>query len=125
VGSGIDPTDRHAAAEIAGHLVQGDGEWGLRRSGDELTEALAQTDLFPEEYLQMLQVAETSGTIPETLQRLSPEFEDQARRSLSTLATVASYGVWLMVAGCIVFVIFRIALWYVGMLQGAVNDALR
>jgi type IV pilus assembly protein PilC len=94
-------------------------------SGDELTEALAQTDLFPEDYLQMLQVAETSGTIPETLQRLSPEFEDQARRSLSTLATVASYGVWLLVAGCIVFVIFRIALWYVGLLQGAVNDALR
>jgi len=29
-----------------------------------------------------------------------------------------------MVAACIVFVIFRIALWYVGMLQGAVNDAL-
>ncbi|MFN8857067.1 MAG: type II secretion system F family protein [Planctomycetaceae bacterium] len=93
--------------------------------GDELTEALAQTDLFPEDYLQMLQVAETSGTIPETLQRLSPEFEDQARRSLSTLATVASYGVWLMVAACIIFVIFRIALWYVGMLQGAVNDAFR
>lgn len=91
------------------------------QAGDELSDALAASNLFPEEYLQMLQVAETSGTIPETLQRLSPQFEDQARRSLRLLATALSWLVWLIVAGCIIFVIFRIALWYVGLINDAVN----
>ena len=90
-------------------------------AGDELTEALAASNLFPEEYIQMLQVAETSGTIPETLQRLSPQFEEQARRSLAMLATALGWLVWLFVAGCIVFVIFRIALWYVGLINNAVQ----
>lgn len=94
------------------------------QQGDELTEALGTSGLFPEEFLQMLQVAEASGTIPETLQRLGPQFEDQARRSLSMLAMVLSWLVWLAVAGCIIFVIFRIAMWYVGMINDAINNPL-
>lgn len=85
--------------------------------GQEVSVALDAVRLFPDDYLHMVQVAETTGTIPEMLQKLSPEFESQARRSLSALAAVMGWVVWLIVAGLIVFVIFSIFLKYVGMIN--------
>lgn len=89
----------------------------LVKQGEELSVALDATRLFPEEFLQMVQVAESSGTVPETLERLSPQFEDQARRSLGALAALLGWLVWVVVAGLIVFIIFSIFLRYVGMIN--------
>ncbi|MCA9028009.1 MAG: type II secretion system F family protein [Planctomycetaceae bacterium] len=90
--------------------------------GDTLTEALMHTDLFPEEFINIVDVAETSGTVPEALDRLSPQFEDQARRSLRALASALGWAVWAGVAAVIIFIIFSVALWYVGMLNDALNQ---
>jgi type IV pilus assembly protein PilC len=87
--------------------------------GEELNMALAQSGLFPEEYLHIVQVAEASGTVPETLERLSPQFEEQARRSLVVLASALGWLVWLVVAGLIIFMIFSLFLNYVGMINAA------
>jgi type IV pilus assembly protein PilC len=92
--------------------------------GEYLTDALAHTHRFPQEFIELVHVAETSGTVPETLHRLSPQFEDQARRSLRALAVAAGWLIWSCVAMFIIFLIFRIAMWYVDLLQGAVNDAM-
>lgn len=91
------------------------------KSGETLHTALVESRLFPIDYLEMIDIAETSGTVPETLERLSPQFEEQARRSLSALTTALGWGIWIMVAGFIVFLIFRIALTYIGM----INDAAK
>jgi len=93
-------------------------------AGESLTVALTNTRLFPEEFLHIVDVAETSGTVPEALDRLSPQFEEQARRSLSALATALGWLIWMAVAGFIVFVIFSIALRYVGMINDAAREAL-
>lgn len=87
------------------------------RAGDELHDALAPTGLFPAEFLEMVYVGETSGTIPETLDRLSPHLEDDARRTLDLLAGMLGWGVWILVAAFIIFLIFRIVFWYLGTLQ--------
>jgi type IV pilus assembly protein PilC len=94
---------------------------GRIREGEDFSTAIAATGLFPEDYLHMVSVGETSGTVPETLYRLSPQFEDQARRSLKTLTNTLSGLTWLTVAAFIIFFIFRFVLWYVGLL----NDTLR
>jgi type IV pilus assembly protein PilC len=94
-------------------------------NGETLTDSLAGSDLFPAEFVQMVQVGETTGTVPETLNRLSPQFEDQARRSLRNMATAAGWGVWCLVAGFIIFLIFRIMFWYVGLIDQAVQDVNR
>ena len=39
------------------------------RAGEELTDSLRATNLFPETYLQTVSVADASGTVPETLER--------------------------------------------------------
>lgn len=91
----------------------------LVKEGEELSVALRAGGVFPEDYLQIVEVAESSGTVPESLARLSPEFEDQARRSLKMLAETAGWLVWVIVAGLIIFVIFSIFSRYVGMINNA------
>ena len=90
---------------------------GSLQSGDELSEVLKASRLFPEDYLHMVEVAETSGTVPEMLERLSPEFEDRAQRSLAALAAALGWVVWLMVAGLIIFIVFRIVLKYIAIIN--------
>ncbi|MSR60089.1 MAG: type II secretion system F family protein [Planctomycetaceae bacterium] len=90
-------------------------------AGDELGTALTDTNLFPEDYLQMVEVAEASGTVPETLKRLSPQFEDQARRSLSALAAALGWAVWMAVAGLIIYIVFNFFSGYAKMIFDAGN----
>ena len=86
-------------------------------SGELLGRVLRDTRLFPEDFLQMVEVAETSGTVPETLHRMSPQFQDQARRSMQAMTAALGWGVWLLVAAFIIFLVFSILLWYVKMLN--------
>ena len=86
------------------------------RSGEELSAALAATGLFPDTYLQTIDVADASGTVPETLHRISPELESDARRKLTALAVAASVLVWISVAAFIIFLIIRLVMFYLGMI---------
>lgn len=91
--------------------------------GEELSTALARPGLFPEEFIEMVAVAETSGTVPEQLHRLSPQFEDKARRALAMLTAVMGWLIWMMIAGVIIFAIFRIIMaTYIGPLYDALDD---
>ena len=92
--------------------------------GEPLADALGHSGLFPEEFVQIVHISETSGTVPEALHRLSPQFEDQARRTLRALAITAGWAVWATVAAFIIVMIFRVMLWYVGMLNAAASEAL-
>ncbi len=91
--------------------------------GATVTETFQNSKLFPRDYLQMVSVGETTGTVPEILNRLSPQFEDQARRSLKLLATAAASVIWGGVAAFIVLLVFRIAMWYGGMIDQATDSA--
>lgn len=94
------------------------------QEGSTLTAALSDSRLFPADFLSMVDVAETSGTVPEALHRLSPQFEEQAQRSQQRLAAALGWTIWASVAAFIIFLIFRIALFYVGMRNGAVQEAM-
>jgi len=93
----------------------------LVNQGEDLSTALAATGLFPQDYIHMVKVGENSGTVPEALHRLSPQFEDQARRSLAALAGALGWGVWMVVAIFIIVLIFRVFLNYVGMIEDAAS----
>jgi len=87
------------------------------REGETVTQALTATGLFTREFMEIVAVAEESGTVPEQLHRLSPRFEEQARRSLTALATVFGWLIWACVAMFIIFFIFRIVLNYIGLIE--------
>lgn len=91
-------------------------------SGEDISFAMRQTGLFPEDLIEMVIVAETSGTVPEMLDRMSGQFEDDARRKLEAVAGAVGWLVWVLVAGFIIFVIFSIAMWYIGLINGVLQD---
>ena len=98
-----------------------DEVWSRVAAGEELTDALRSTGLFPPDYLEMFEVAEASGSVPETLNRIGPDLEADARRAMKALAAALGWVVWAVVAGFIVWIIFSIALTYVGMITDAAN----
>jgi type IV pilus assembly protein PilC len=93
--------------------------WQRLHEGETLTDSLAASQLFPEDFIQVVDVAETTGTVPESLDRLSPQFEEDAQRKLAALTAAAGWGVWAIVAVFVIFLILSIAMQYVGMLENA------
>jgi len=82
------------------------------REGETLTHSLTETKIFPREFLEIVAVAEESGTVPEQLHRLSPQFEEQAQRTLTALAVTLGWVIWLGVAIFIIFLIFHLFMFY-------------
>ena len=95
--------------------------WSRVAAGETLTDALAATGLFPRDYLHIFEVGEQTGSIPETLHRVGPQLEADARRSLSALVSALGWVVWGLVAAFITFLIFRLAAFYVGMINGVLD----
>ncbi len=89
--------------------------------GRSITESFKKTGLFDKTFLQMVSVGEASGTVPEALHRLSPQFEDIAHRKLSFLTKAAATAIWFIVAIFVVFLIFRMAAWYGTMIDQGIE----
>ncbi len=87
------------------------------RSGQEISEAFTDTRAFPREFLDTLEVGERSGRLPETMAILSDQYQDQAQRTLAALTALAGFGVWAIVAILIIIMIFRLAMFYIGMIS--------
>ena len=62
--------------------------------------------------------------MPESMKRMSDRFDDEAHRALQWLTVLAARAVWGMVAMMIIYFIFKIAMFYVNLLNGAVSEAL-
>lgn len=89
------------------------------RSGHTLAEALSASGRFPPLLCEGLAVGETAGTTDTVLARLADDYDDEAARGFSMAAQAAGGGVWVVVAGMIIFVIFRLFSGYIGMLTEA------
>lgn len=99
--------------------------WGLVKQGEPLAEAMAEVGVFPDDFVQIVEVAESSGTVPEALERLSGQLEEDARRSLAALTAVLGWGVWLIVAIFIIFIIFNMVMRvYIGPLYEALDQTM-
>ena len=90
-------------------------------AGDDLTMALATTGMFSTEFMTTIEVGELSGNLPETLLRLSDQYQEKAKAALSALTRVAGFIVWGLVTALIVTMIFRI---YSQAYLQPINDAL-
>ena len=78
--------------------------------GQEFHESLRVTGLFPDEFLQMLETAEVSGTHGESLQRLADEYRQRAQAAAKALTMAASFAVWVLVAIVLIALIVRLAM---------------
>jgi type IV pilus assembly protein PilC len=87
------------------------------QAGDDLTLALTRTRLFPDDMLRIILVAETSGQLAEVLRHQGDHYDEQASRKLAILTFILGCGVWLFVGACIIFTIFRLFSYYLGLLD--------
>ncbi|GIX00404.1 MAG: type II secretion system protein F [Pirellulaceae bacterium] len=87
------------------------------REGKSFAEAFAASGVMPEEFIEAVQVSELSGTETESLDHLAKEYQRRAAAAMSTIATVASLAIWLSILMLIAFMILRMALNYVNMLN--------
>lgn len=99
--------------------------WAHLEQGETLSSALRSTNLFPLDYLQIVEVSEVSGTVPETLQRLSPKFGEEATKSMNTMAAVLGRLIWIVVAIFIIVIVFSIfKRMYLDNLTNALDEAM-
>lgn len=86
------------------------------KKGEALSSSLLASGLFDEEFLHIVAAAEEGGRVPEMMQHQSEYWNEEASRRLTTLARLMTFGMWLLYAGFMAFMIFRIAGIYLGML---------
>ncbi|HEX4143022.1 MAG TPA: type II secretion system F family protein [Pirellulales bacterium] len=109
------------STHTARFVEQIDPIWRSIRGGRELNEAMSETGVFPRRIVDAIAVGERSGRLSETMELLSEQYQDEARAALTVLTRLAGVGVWLLVSGLIIFLIFRIFSQYLGVLNNAVN----
>lgn len=91
------------------------------RRGATLAEALDRTGRFPLRVLEVLAVGEATGNVPETLDRLAGQLDDEARAGFEASAQAAGWLVSAAVAVVIAVIIMRIFSVYLGTIQSALG----
>jgi type II secretory pathway component PulF len=89
--------------------------------GESISYAFARTGAFPRDFIDSLSAAEESGRIVESMGRLSDRYEEEAEAAVRTLSTVLGFVVGAIVMSFIVFLIFRLANFYIGTINEAVH----
>jgi type IV pilus assembly protein PilC len=89
------------------------------KEGDDLAKALAQSRIFPEDFLNIIAVAEEGGRVPEVLRQQAQYYQEEAGRRLTALTRAGGFLVWVLYAVFMIIAIFRLAGFYFGALGGA------
>lgn len=105
------------AADDPNLIARLDAVLAAIKRGEPLHDSLAHCDNLPAEFLEILATAEEAGLIPEAMQRQSHHYREAASDRLKVFAQLAGMAVWVLVAGFIIFTIFRIASIYLNALK--------
>jgi type II secretory pathway component PulF len=89
--------------------------------GHPLHVALGRTGSFPADFLDALAVGEESGQDVESMERLSSRYESEAETAIKALAVILGVMVAALVMGIIIYMIFRLAGFYIGTINEAVE----
>ena len=92
------------------------------KDGLPLSKSLEMSGLFPGECIEMISVAEESGSMPETFKRLAKNYFEQADLAMRALVTVFTWMIWSAIAAFIIYNIFKFAMIYMNALNGALTD---
>lgn len=87
------------------------------RHGEDLTEALNRTGVFPEDFMNIIASAEEGGRVTDALRHQASYYEEESVRRMTILTKAAGYLIWICIAAMLIFLIFRIFMVYVGVLS--------
>jgi type II secretory pathway component PulF len=86
------------------------------KGGENLTLALSRAQIFPQDFLNMVAVAEEGGRVPEMMRHQAEHYHDEAGRRLRRLVRVAGGLVWVVYAAFMIIAIFQLAGRYLSLL---------
>ncbi len=89
------------------------------RGGATLAGAMDATNLFPQDFIARVDIAEHSGTDAESMEYLAREYDERAKGAIRFLTGVATFVIRLAIMLIFIFFIFRIAKVYLGALSSA------
>jgi type II secretory pathway component PulF len=92
-------------------------------AGHPLHIALGRSGAFQADFLDALAVAEESGRIVESMERLSKIYQAEAESAVKAIAVIFGILVAALVMGIIILMIFRLAGFYIGTINEAVEMA--
>lgn len=84
--------------------------------GGTLTQALRISGLFEREYLEVIAVGEETGKLSERLDWLASHYAHRSESAIATLTRAAAILIWCIVAGFIIYFIFKFFLQYVAII---------
>ncbi len=90
-------------------------------TGGTLTDAFLAADHLDGDLISCVDSGEQSGTIPELMQKMTTQYLQQSILNLKVLSVIGGFAVYGCVAAVIVLMIFRLAMFYVGILNDAVK----
>ncbi len=85
--------------------------------GQTLAHSLDQSKVFPQEFIDGVEVGEMSGNETESLEYLAAEYARRAKSAMTQLSLVTSAAIWIGIAFLIVLFIIRMMMQYVNMLN--------
>jgi type II secretory pathway component PulF len=91
------------------------------KKGDSFSEAFRAAEVFPQDFIEYVEVGELSGTETESLDRLAAEYQERGKSALTALAMIASGAIWLGVMALLVYFVMTLALNYVNLINNAAN----
>jgi len=91
------------------------------RSGNEIHATLRDTGVFDQGMIDAVQVGEDTGKLAESLEVHSKQLDSKVDTAFQALAVLAGIGVWIGIGGFIIFLIFRLASFYLGIIDDALN----
>ncbi|QDT09076.1 Type II secretion system protein F [Planctomycetes bacterium K23_9] len=91
-----------------------DAKLSIRDQGATLAGGLEATDIFPDEYIARIEMAELSGTDAESTEGLAREYDERAKIAMKTISGFATGVVWMTVGGALIFIIFRMIMTIAG-----------
>lgn len=95
------------------------------KSGRSLTEAFERTHVFPDDFLEALEIGERSGRIPESMRHLAQQYQDKGRMAIRALSAVGWFLTFALISAIIIALIFRVAMFYVGTINDLANPHSR
>ena len=95
------------------------------RGGATLSGALEATGVFPEDFLQRIEIAEHSGTDAESIDYLTKEYDERAKQAIKIIAGIFTVLIRVAVMGILIFFIFRLFSTYIGAINNASEPIVR
>lgn len=84
--------------------------------GQSLALSLGDSRVFPQEFIDAIEVGEMSGNETESLEHLTAEYSRRAKSSMTQLSLLISGSIWIAIAILIIFFIIRMMMQYVNMI---------